>query len=246
MDEPAEKGAGGENDRLRAEMTAVLAHDAAHLPSLMTRLATPVSITCKFVCITDRLLHGLAIELAIGLGAGPRTAGPFDRFSSRNWMPRLIGDAAHEAVERIDLAHQMPLAESADGRIAGHLADRREAMRDQRGRAPSRAAAAAASHPAWPPPTTMTSKSWFMRRSILNPRTDVKTPNSTLYHRFHVKQVKRLFTDAEIAKDRIENLFDIDAPGQAAKIVGGSPQALSHEFQVLGRKRGSPRKIFNA
>ena len=48
-------------------------------------------------------------------------------------MPAGIGDAAHQAVERIDLAHQMALAEPADRRIARHRADGREPLRDKRG-----------------------------------------------------------------------------------------------------------------
>ena len=45
-----------------------------------------------------------------------------------------VGGAAHHAIERVDLAHQMALAEAADRRIAGHFADRREAMGDERRR----------------------------------------------------------------------------------------------------------------
>ena len=48
-------------------------------------------------------------------------------------MPAAIGDAAHQAVERVDLAHEMALAKAADGRIAGHRADRVGAQRHQRG-----------------------------------------------------------------------------------------------------------------
>ena len=47
-------------------------------------------------------------------------------------MPARVGDLAHQAVEGVDLADQMPLAEPADGRIAGHLADGGEAVGDQR------------------------------------------------------------------------------------------------------------------
>ncbi len=47
-------------------------------------------------------------------------------------MPPASGDAAHQAVERIDLAHQMALAEAADRRVARHHADRRGGMRQQR------------------------------------------------------------------------------------------------------------------
>ena len=51
-------------------------------------------------------------------------------------MPAAIGHPAHHAVERVDLAHQMALAQPADGRVAGHLADGGELMGDeQRARA---------------------------------------------------------------------------------------------------------------
>ena len=100
-----------------------------------------------------------AIELAVGLGARPahgRTLGAIEH-------PELdagrVGDPAHQPVERIDLAHEMAFAEAANGRIARHRADGRKARCVSSAvRAPMRAAAAAASQPAWPPPTTMTSK----------------------------------------------------------------------------------------
>ena len=72
-------------------------------------------------------------------------------------MPASVSDLAHQAVQGVDLAHQMPLAEPANGRIAGHFADRGEAVGDQRRARAKRAAAAAASQPAWPPPMTTTS-----------------------------------------------------------------------------------------
>src|SRR5690606_29432788 len=46
----------------------------------------------------------------------------------------LIGDAAHQSIQRIDFADQVPLAQATDSGIAAHDADRIEAMRHQRGR----------------------------------------------------------------------------------------------------------------
>jgi hypothetical protein len=42
-----------------------------------------------------------------------------------------IRDPRHQPVQRIDLAHKVALAEPADGRIARHLADGAEPMRDE-------------------------------------------------------------------------------------------------------------------
>jgi hypothetical protein len=46
---------------------------------------------------------------------------------------RRIGRAPDQAVERIDLAHQMSFAEPADRRIAAHRADCREIEAYERG-----------------------------------------------------------------------------------------------------------------
>ena len=80
----------------------------------------------------DRRLHGGAVELAVGLGARALHGRPLGAVEQPELDAGRIGDAPHQAVERIDLAHQMALAEPADGRVAGHLADGGEAVRDQR------------------------------------------------------------------------------------------------------------------
>ena len=73
--------------------------------------------------------------------------------------PCSICDIAHQSAKGVDLAHKFAPANSADCRIARHLADFGQITADQCGEAPIRAAAAAASIPACPPPITMTSKS---------------------------------------------------------------------------------------
>ena len=80
----------------------------------------------------DRRLHGLAVELAVGLGARALHGRALGAVEQAELDAGGVGDAAHEAVERIDLAHQVALAEPADGRVAGHLADGREGVRDER------------------------------------------------------------------------------------------------------------------
>src|SRR3546814_9461506 len=42
-----------------------------------------------------------------------------------------VGGAAHDPVQRIDLAHQMALAQPADRRVARHLADLARILRDE-------------------------------------------------------------------------------------------------------------------
>ena len=88
---------------------------------------------------------------------GPCTAGPLRRFSRRNWIPArsairpITPSSASISRTRWPLPRP-PIAGLQD--IAPSVS---HAQRHQRGRAPMRAAAAAASAPAWPPPITMTS-----------------------------------------------------------------------------------------
>ncbi len=74
----------------------------------------------------------MAIELAVGLGARPLNRGPLRAVQHAELNAGLVGDAAHQPVQRVDLAHEMTLAEPANGRIAGHLADGLDLVRDQR------------------------------------------------------------------------------------------------------------------
>ena len=81
----------------------------------------------------ERGLHGVAVEFAVGLAAGAVDGGAFAAVEESELDSGLVGDATHEAVEGVDLAHQMAFAEAADGRIAGHFAERVEAVRCQQG-----------------------------------------------------------------------------------------------------------------
>ena len=68
-----------------------------------------------------------AIELAVGLGARALHRRALGAVEQAELDAGGVGDPAHHAVERIDLAHQVALAEPADRRVAGHLADGGEA-----------------------------------------------------------------------------------------------------------------------
>jgi len=68
-----------------------------------------------------------------------------------------VGDFAHHAAERVDLAHEVRLGDAADRRFAGHLRDEVQIHRTMAVLRPMRAHARAASQPACPAPTTTTS-----------------------------------------------------------------------------------------
>ena len=132
MDEAVEEGAGGEHHGAGADLAAIGGDDAGGLALLDDQVLDGGFDDFQVRGGADRCLHGLAIKLAIGLGAGALHRRAFAPVQHAELDAGEVGDLAHEAVEGVDLAHQVALAEAADGRIAGHFADRSEAVGDQR------------------------------------------------------------------------------------------------------------------
>ena len=133
MDQAAQERAGGQHDGAAANLAAV-ARAARRRPGrrAISRSSTSPSITVEVRGLADRPLHRCGVELAVGLRARPAHRRSLAAVEHAELDAALVGDPAHQAVERIDLAHQMALAEPADRRIAGHRADGREPVRDQR------------------------------------------------------------------------------------------------------------------
>ena len=102
-------------------------------PSQTEMSSTSPSMTVRFGVWRDRLLHGGRVKLPVGLRARAAHGRSFAAVEQPKLNAGGVSDAAHKAIERIDLAHQMTLAEAADRRIAGHGADASEALRDERG-----------------------------------------------------------------------------------------------------------------
>ena len=80
----------------------------------------------------QRLLHSRRVQLPISLGARTPDGWAFAAVEQAKLNATGIGDAAHQAIQRVDLAHQVPFAEPPDRRVARHRADGRKLLRDQR------------------------------------------------------------------------------------------------------------------
>ncbi|MNS59720.1 hypothetical protein D3C72_926850 [compost metagenome] len=78
-------------------------------------------------------LHGLAVETTVDLAARAAHGGALGAVQQAELDARDIGQTAHDAVQSVDLAHQMALAQAADGRVAAHLANGLELLRQQQG-----------------------------------------------------------------------------------------------------------------
>ncbi len=133
VDQAAQKGPGGEHHRGAFERTTVDETNAAHGiidDDQIVRLAFDHR---EIFGRTDRALHRRGVELPVGLGARPAHRRSLATVQNAELDAALVGDPPHQAVERVDLAHQMPFTEPADRRIARHRPDGRKPMRHQRG-----------------------------------------------------------------------------------------------------------------
>jgi hypothetical protein len=75
--------------------------------------------------------NSLAVELSIRLGARSPHSGAFARIQRSKLNTGPVGSASHSASQRVDLSNQMALADTADGGIAAHLAQRFDALSQQ-------------------------------------------------------------------------------------------------------------------
>ena len=133
MDEAAEKRAGGQHHPAGGDLAPV----AETTPPTWPRASNSRSSAAPSTIVEARRLgeqrrHRLAVELAVGLGARPPHRRPLAAVQHAELDAGAVDRPAHDAVERVDLAHQMALGEPADRRVARHLADRRAAVRQQR------------------------------------------------------------------------------------------------------------------
>ena len=76
-------------------------------------------------------LHRQAVEFAVGLGARALYCRPLTAVQNAKLYARLVDNAAHQPVQRVDFAHQMALAQTTDRRIARHHADGIELVGNQ-------------------------------------------------------------------------------------------------------------------
>jgi hypothetical protein len=86
------------------------------------------------ILIPERLLHRMGIEFAIGLRARAANGRPLRPIQHPELNARAIRDPTHESIKRIDLSDKVTFAKTPNRRIARHGANRREFLRDKRGR----------------------------------------------------------------------------------------------------------------
>ena len=121
---PAQAGAGGNDQRLAAVVAAQLGHDAADLPVLNVGGNDLRLMNVQVGGQLQRVFHPHVVALAVGLHAQAVYGGTLAAVEHPALQKGCIRRDAHQPAEGIDLAHKMPLGGAADGRVAGHIADK--------------------------------------------------------------------------------------------------------------------------
>ncbi len=133
VDQALEKGAGGQDDPAGAPGATIRGGDTNDAPVLHDQIFDSSGFDGQAGLRGEGGLHGQAIELAVDLRARASDRGALGTVKQAKLNAGLVRQATHEAVERVDLAYQMTLAQAADGGITGHLADGFDLVRQEQG-----------------------------------------------------------------------------------------------------------------
>src|SRR6185312_11804080 len=133
MDLAGEEGARREHYGPGAEGNAHLRHHAgctaAFHDQVVHRLLEQVQVRLAFHEVTYRG----TVQRAVGLAAGGAYRGALGGVERAPLDAGEIGGVRHRAAQRVDLLHQVTLADAADGRVAAHRAHRLDAVGEQQG-----------------------------------------------------------------------------------------------------------------
>ncbi len=134
MDDTPQEGPGRQDDTSGRDFAAVSQHNSRHGARTIKHkvLHGPLE-NIEILLLRQQGLHGLAVEFPVGLGPWAPNGGALRAIEHPELDPAAVDGAAHDAVERIDFAHKVSLAEPADGRVARHLANGFHPVRDEHG-----------------------------------------------------------------------------------------------------------------
>ena len=133
MDHAAQKGPGGQDQRAAGDLLTRGGRDSFDAAIFQENIGGLGFDHAEMFNVRNRRLHGLAVELAVGLCSRAAHGRAFGAVEDAELDAGLVRNPSHKPVERIDFADKMAFAKPADGRIAGHCADRCKGQRDEGG-----------------------------------------------------------------------------------------------------------------
>ncbi len=133
MNDPAQKCARGQNDRSCGQLRSIRQLNTVYGIAIHDQINHLSFDYLQIGRRRDKGLHGLAIDLTVGLRARALYSRAFAAIEQTELDACAVCDLPHQPVQRIDLANQMALAQTTDCGVAGHHADAIKAKRYQCG-----------------------------------------------------------------------------------------------------------------
>ena len=118
---PVEEGTGREHHGMRMERNAKLCHCTGNAVSLQQQIVHCLLKQSEIGLILQCLTNGLPIQHPVCLRTRSTHGGPLAGIQDAKLDTGLVGCHGHDATQRIDLLHQMALADPSNRRVARHL-----------------------------------------------------------------------------------------------------------------------------
>ncbi|EXI71364.1 MAG: hypothetical protein AW07_03696 [Candidatus Accumulibacter sp. SK-11] len=133
MDQPVEEGPGRQHHRTRRKTDAQLGDHTGDPPVLEQQVVAGLGEDRQILLLLQPAADRLPIEHAIRLRACRADRRALAGIEDAKLDPGLVGRRRHRPAKRVDLLHEMPLADAANRRIAAHRTERLEVVRQQQG-----------------------------------------------------------------------------------------------------------------
>ncbi len=122
----------GENDLGCAQHQPRFEDDPRELIALHEQITDHALEQLQSGDVFEQAPHRAFVKAAVGLGAGSAHRRAFAGVERAELDARLVDGEGHDTAEGVDFFDQMPLADTTDGWIAGHLADGIEVLGEQK------------------------------------------------------------------------------------------------------------------
>ena len=134
MNAPIQEGSSRQHHAAAAKAHAALRGSADHLLTFEQQIVTGALKQPQVRLVLQAPTNRCPVQHAVGL----RTRGPHGRalrdVENAELNPRFVGGQGHRAAQRVDFLDQMTLADPADRRVATHLPQRFDVVRQQQRR----------------------------------------------------------------------------------------------------------------
>jgi hypothetical protein len=119
MNKATQKRAGGQHNAWRRQALAIRCNDSRDTTIIIEpQVFDGCFANIEVFLIRQSRLHRRAVQLPVRLRARPPHGWPLTAVQHSKLNARTVYHLAHQAIQRVDLANQMPLSQAADRRVA--------------------------------------------------------------------------------------------------------------------------------